>query len=286
MVANMYFGYVHAGVPLNTEAEVRYTAVGANQNGVALCCSMSILFAFYLITRRDKTGFELPNWFYWGFIVAAGLAVPLTGSRTGVLSAGVAGFMLLGGLRKLTWKSRLGLAVSVVLVAILVPLFVSGTIINRISQGTRSSSFVDRIKGWEVGLKDWTKTPLLGVGAGSYQDLMTQHGESANVAHNTFVGVLVESGLVGFVVYFSFWAIIIRRVMRLPKADRFFWLGAFAAYLPAMIAGSAEYEKLWWFLGAMVLCQAPQQGAAYARKQRIVSSAGQGPALPLLDHRP
>ena len=94
-VANMYVNYIHAGVPLNTEDEVRYTAATANANGLACYCCLGILFAFYLITRRTNTGFELPNWFYWGFIVFAGVAIPLTGSRAGVLSGGVATIVLL-----------------------------------------------------------------------------------------------------------------------------------------------------------------------------------------------
>ena len=53
---------------------------------------MSILFAFYLITRREKTGFELPDWFYWGFIVVAGARHPADRVASGALSAGVAAF--------------------------------------------------------------------------------------------------------------------------------------------------------------------------------------------------
>ena len=106
------------------------------------------------------------------------------------------------------------------------------------------------------------------------------------VAHNTVVSVLVESGLVGFILYFSFWGVVIRRVMLLPKVERFFWLGAIASYLPAFVSGSMEYQKLWWFLGAMVLCQAPQPTAAEANKRRIAPSVVQSPDLPSLTLRP
>ena len=124
MIFNMFLNYVHAGIPLNTEEEVRYSAEGANPNGVAFFCSLSILFAFYLITRRERTGFELPNWFYWGFMVAAGLANLLTGSRAGAMSLGVAGlvlsgFLFFGRLRKINRKVRIGLVVSAVFVAML-----------------------------------------------------------------------------------------------------------------------------------------------------------------------
>jgi len=281
IVVNTYLGYVHAGVPLNTEGEVRYTAEGANANLVAFFCSLSILFAFYLITRRKKGGFELPDWFYWGFIVAASLAVLLTGSRAGALSLGIVGFVVLGRLWKVNWRVRLGLIASVVFVGLLVPRLVSRSTIERIAEGTSGDTFTVRTNAWQVGLKVWKETPLLGVGAGCYTDMMAKQGERAMVAHNTLVSVLVESGLVGFILYFSFWGVVIRRVMLLPKVERFFWLGVIASYLPAFLSGSMEYQKLWWFLGALVLCQASQPKVADANTQKIVAPPVRAPGLPL-----
>ena len=82
-VANIYLGYVLAGVPINEEGEVRYTAVGTDNNAMAGFCALSMLFAYYLIARREKHAFELPNWFYWGFIIVSAVAILLTGSRAG-----------------------------------------------------------------------------------------------------------------------------------------------------------------------------------------------------------
>ena len=283
-VANMYVNYIHAGVPLNTEDEVRYTAATANANGLACYCCLGILFAFYLITRRTNTGFELPNWFYWGFIVFAGVAIPLTGSRAGVLSGGVATIVLLvncftligaieiillggvlgvllvrrGKLGKLSSKARLGLAVCLLLVPVLTVRFVSRSTFSRIAEGTSGDTFRERTDAWQAGLKSWGDTPLLGVGAGCYQNALIKQGHSAMAAHNTFVSVLVESGLIGFTLYFLFWAVVFRRVLLMPKADRFFWLGVFACYLPIVLTGSMEYQKATWFLGGLAFCQGAQ----------------------------
>ena len=59
-VANMYVNYIHAGVPLNTEDEVRYTAATANANGLACYCCLGMLFAFYLITRPRTPALNCP----------------------------------------------------------------------------------------------------------------------------------------------------------------------------------------------------------------------------------
>ena len=88
-------------------------------------------------------------------------------------------------------------------------------------------------------------------------------------AHNTFVSVLVESGLIGFTLYFLFWAVVFRRVLLMPKADRFFWLGVFACYLPIVLTGSMEYQKATWFLGALAFCQGAQHIAACTKNRGI-----------------
>ena len=110
------------------------------------------MFSFYLVTRREKTGFELPNWFYWGFIVAAGIAALRTGSRGGLVSLAVAILLLLVGtwrsrdpaakvVWKIIFKSRLALAVCVAVVAVLVPRFVARSTIARVAEGTGASTF-------------------------------------------------------------------------------------------------------------------------------------------------
>ncbi|MEI8372058.1 MAG: O-antigen ligase family protein [Planctomycetota bacterium] len=286
MVINQYLGFFHAGVDLNTEESARFTAFATDANLFACTCSMGILFAFYLITRLERTGFELPNWFYWGFIVAFGIAVLLSGSRAGVLSGGIAGFVLLGRLRKITWAVRLGFVVAVMFVAFLAPRLVARSTFDRIGEGTSSHTFELRTNAWLYGMKAWTETPILGVGAGGYFDAMAKQGQKRMVAHNTFISVLVETGLVGFVFYFSFWAIVIRRILLLPKADRFFWFGLFASFLPALLSLSAEYLKVWWFLGGLVLCQMPQPSASDAKKRRIAGAVVPGLPLPTLTLRP
>ena len=108
------------------------------------------------------------------------------------------------------------------------------------------------------------------------------------VAHNMLVSVLVESGLVGFTLYFLFWGLVIRRILLLPKADRFFWLSVFVLTIPTVIAGSAEYYKPLWFLAGMVLCQADNCKIAVAGRRRIpmFRPGGVGPSLRPPSSRP
>ena len=100
---------------------------------------------------------------------------------------------------------------------------------------------------------------------------MEKQGYRKMVAHNTFVGVLVEGGLFGFVLYFMFWAIIFRRVLLLRKADRFYWLGLLACCLPIFLSGSMEYQKVSWFLGGVFLVRTAAANRALEKKKVIAS---------------
>ena len=56
---------------------------------------------------------------------------------------------------------------------------------------------------WSNALKVWTKSPIIGFGPGSHTELYgIDHGADA---HNTFLTVLLQTGLIGFVIYLSMW---------------------------------------------------------------------------------
>ena len=166
-------------------------------------------------------------------------------------------------------------------IGLLTVMFVNRSTIGRLAEGTSSDTFVERTTAWRIGLDAWRETPLLGVGAGSYDDI-TAPKFRRMAAHNTVVSVLVETGLIGFVLYFSFWAIVVRRIMFFPKTDRFYWLGVFATFLPLFLTLTQEYAKVLWFLGGLVLCQKLPPNASSAKKEKMATTLAPLPGAPLL----
>lgn len=67
-------------------------------------------------------------------------------------------------------------------------------------QGDESNSFNWRIKHWNDLLRDWQKAPMLGNGLGTSAYL----GEDERIAHNDYVSSLVETGMLGLVIFISF----------------------------------------------------------------------------------
>ena len=231
-------------MPRSSDDWVRFTAETTNANGFAFYCSLGILFAFYLITRREKTSFEFPAWLYWTFIVAAGLAIPLTGSCAGVASGAVAAVVLLSLLRSVSWKIRIGMVVAALLIGLLISRFVAHSTFDRIAEGTSSNTFLERWDAWVYGLKAWRETPVLGIGAASYQDAMEVQGHRRLVAHNTFVSVLVETGLVGFTLYFLFWGIAVRCAPVLAQGGSLLLAQCNCLLHAHFLTGSMEYQKV------------------------------------------
>jgi len=270
LVFNVYLNQI--GMGLQEASITRATAEDANPNGVAAACIGACQFALFLITRREKGRFEFPNWVYWGFIAAAGIVIPMTGSRTGFVAAipAVASFypVLLKATKKSGLKNAMMLIIIIAGIGVAVPQLVSMALLRRVTEGIQADTFQKRVGAWQRGLHEWSKTPFLGVGPGTYSVAGLAPGEREMAAHNSFVSVLVETGVVGASLYFVFWVLVIRRILRMPKDDRFFWLVFLASLLPIMITGSNETNKYCWMVGALVLCQAANAKPVRVPNQR------------------
>jgi O-antigen ligase len=289
LVFNVYLRSVGLGLSL-TNDEGRATAASANPNGVAIMCCMAIQYAFFLITRREKGKFELPNWLLWGFIVAAGIAIPMTGSRAGLACAVLMSLTFLPMLRQIMrrsdWKKAALLLLIATVIVVMVPLLASRGSLQRLTEGLGAHTFEERVEAWQRGLQAWRESPLLGVGPGTYPLVGEMAWGTHLASHNTYVTLLVEYGLVGSVLYFAFWLIILRRVLRMPGSDRFFWLVFLLAIQPMLITGIAEYYKWWWFIGAVIMCAAANPKPAKSAGRRFLGYPVRAPGTALRPPRP
>ena len=270
VISNSYLRFVGIGLAMSGE-EYRAGAERTDVNQLAFQACFAIQFALFLITRREKGALELPNWFYWGFIAAAGVAVLLTGSRSGILGGAIttAAFfpLLREAWRKSGWKNLAALLLVAVVMAGMASRLVSRAIVERLAEGTESDTYRERQVAWQRGLQAWSQTPLLGVGPATYNFIGSPEGME-KVAHNSFVSLLVESGIIGFLLYFAFWVVAVRGVLRLPWHDRYFWLVLTATVLPCLFSLTVEYHKDLWMLGALMLCHAANVKPAQAVGRR------------------
>lgn len=72
-------------------------------------------------------------------------------------------------------------------------------------------SIIERLAHWIAALRMWEMSPWLGVGPGNYaavypQVRLARWEDPLGHAHNTYLNVLAENGLIGIFAYLALWA--------------------------------------------------------------------------------
>jgi O-antigen ligase len=148
--------------------------------------------------------------------------------------------------------------------------YVPETLIERLATtGTEveGGSFGGRGKLWRAGLAVFPEHPVFGHGTGSYKSAITPRlGPAAQVAHNSYLSVLVEQGIVGFLLYMAMFAAVVVSLFRLPRLERRFALVLLGTLAVAMFPLTWEDRRPVWFVLAALIGLAhahiAQRGAA------------------------
>ena len=184
------------GVGLSQETRIQYVGIFNDPNDLGLLFVMCLPMAFYLSSRGGAMGLRRVFW----LVVAAVLiyGIYLTNSR-GTLLAMV---VLLG---VYVWQRR-GVFTACAMGAVAV----AGMLLlpSRLQEMEVSeASAMGRVESWYEGLHMFLSSPLFGVGADGYSDLHNL------TAHNSFVLVLAETGIVGFTIWLAFVGYCFRMVL-------------------------------------------------------------------------
>lgn len=189
-------GILHGG----TRFDSGYGGFLADNNCVALAFAMVIPLCWY---ARSVVKAVWAKSMFLIMVFGSMGGVVWTHSRGGALSAGI---VLLG----LARRSRHKVLVLVLLVALAAPAvyLVRQTYIDRIASIDdihSDSSIRERFVYWGAALRMWKDHPLFGVGFGStnFQALLDRYiaRDDNHVVHNTYLQVLVDSGLFAFLLY-------------------------------------------------------------------------------------
>ena len=130
--------------------------------------------------------------------------------------------------------------------------------VTRIVTSDDTISSDGRIQLWSVAWRMWQEHPVLGVGIGQYRAVADQYifGGVGNIAHNTYLSFLAETGLVGFVVFISLPLAIFVRVLRSKRRGNTFApllaLGLAAVAVQAFTLNLENSRALWALLGMSV----------------------------------
>ena len=115
--------------------------------------------------------------------------------------------------------------------------------------------------------------PFLGVGSGAYGysviPIIGRSEDGPFVAHNTYLSILVECGLVGLLIVILLVLVLARHVAALPGARAIMWTFCLLTLATGMTSATWENYKAAWVLLSLC-CSA--ESAQKARKVHIVTS--------------
>lgn len=237
--------------PIVKGEEVRVGAFGANLNRVGLLSGMAIPVLAYLFQVHRRL-------LYRGALLAVlpllVYAVLATGSR-GALVATLGG--LLPALEAFRRRSP-----SRALLAALIGGFVLVLGFTQLPEYTQQRllstgemlgrlQFNYREQIWVAGLEQFSQSPVIGVGWGNFEASVAWDLLEGVTAHNTFVAILVESGVLGFAAFLLF----LTRLTLVSSDD-----GDYLAlrrslilfWVLASLTTGLEGDKLTWFVFGML----------------------------------
>jgi O-antigen ligase len=255
----------------------RFAAGNVDPNDLAMTLALGLPMAWYLSHAYRR---PLPRWICRGYLPVGVVAIGLTGSRGGLLASIVALTIVPLSMIRLS-PNRLAVTIATLLLSgTLAVAYVPDKIVQRLA--TTSTEVEDlrlggRFKLWTAGLRAVPERPLLGYGTAGFIGAITpQLGTGAQVAHNSFISLLVEQGMIGLFLYLLMFLAAVRAVRRLPLQERRFGMVLMATLVVAMMPLTWEHRKPVWLILAVLV------GLAQAYRAAGAVPAGRvGPAQPL-----
>ncbi|MBX3691666.1 O-antigen ligase family protein [Dokdonella sp.] len=176
------------GIGLSQGTRIQYVGIFNDPNDLGMLFLIVLPMALFLSSRGGWAG--LRRLFWWGAAAAIVYAVYLTASRGAAVALLVVTGVWVWRRRGIVWAGVIGVAALAALVAL-------PSRLGELDAG--ESSAAGRVDAWYTGLEMFLSHPLFGIGPGLFAD------NNANLtAHNSFVLVIAEMGIVGYVIWLAF----------------------------------------------------------------------------------
>ncbi len=252
-----FFTSPAARFPLHT----RFSGLGPEVDGVALIVAIAAPAAWYL-AAGPNSGARTPvmrvvNYMY---LPLAFLALAFTGTRGAALASIPTLGLVLWSLMKATGRWRaMGvgtLFATTVTVIWFAPPELLGRIGSAVTEGGTEGSLSDRWGLWMESIGAFVERPVAGVGLEALRAAIPTGKE----AHNMYISVLTETGLVGFLLFMGVIGVVITRVLRHQGWDRWYWS---AQLLVIAIGGMSltitDFKSVWIMVALAVGSAATSQ---------------------------
>ena len=241
----------------------RYAGAKLDANDLGLIMALSIPMSYYLLIQNHGR----MVWVYRIHLILAGTTILLTASRGATLATVVALTIIPLTQARLGGRQRVALFLTVILLIGGVLYFVPETSWERLStmptefeQGT----FTGRTIIWRAGWEIFRAHPFVGIGANAFRIMVSREleepirmGEAdpAPPAHNTFLSVLVEQGVLGFAVFCGMLGALAVSLKGMPPFPQRLWIVSLAVWVVGVSSLTWEMRKPTWFFFGLLMAQ-------------------------------
>lgn len=270
----------------------RYTSMGFNPGDMALILALSLPISLYLMVCDETWRFRF--YFYGAHVALALCAILLTASRGGLIACCAVLPLVPFVVSRLSRQQKTVGLTLVLLMGVgmlsVVPES-SWSRIGTIGSEVRSGTLNERTMIWQTGWMVFGQSPFWGVGAAAFAPSanhalgMPFHEVAADgevnielAAHNTFLSVLVEQGVIGFGLYLAMLLTLVLSALRLPAIDRAFWLSVLLTWTIGVSGLTWEDRKPSWFIFGVLVAAAAAQIPSMTQKYRWSAMPGHRPS--------
>jgi len=241
----------------------RYAGAKLDANDLGLIMALSVPMSYYLLIHNK-------GWMVWVYrvqLILAGTTILLTASRGATLATVVALTIVPLTQARLNGRQRVALLLTIVLLVSGALFFVPATSWQRLStlptefeQGT----FTGRTIIWKAGWEIFRAHPFFGIGANAFRVIVSRvlaepirlgEADPAPPAHNTFLSVLVEQGVLGFAVFCAMLGALALSLKGMPPFPQRLWIVSLAVWTVGVSSLTWEMRKPTWFFFGLLMSQ-------------------------------
>jgi len=239
----------------------RIAATGFNPNWLAISFAVGIPISWHLMFKFHNKILYIINMLYFPLAI---FCIILTASRGGLVTALIASSIIPISFLYYGRSPKFVFALSIIIILAIIPLLSTGTFSNlernieRLTETTdmvREGRMTGRETIWLTGFDVFSENSLIGVGSGGFNRSVELLLGSAVSAHNTYLAVIVDTGIIGFLLFMAIIFVAIKPNNKLPIHDRIFFLIFFMTLMIGLIPANLEANKVTWLVFAFLTTQ-------------------------------
>ncbi len=261
----------------------RVNALGYKTDGIALIVATAGPAAWYLATGTTWSHRSLAlRVLNFAYVPIGLMALVLTGTRGASLASIPTVVLMLWSLVRASRTVRTLALAAVVCASLVVYQYAPRSQLNRIGTartttqlGQQGGALSDRWYIWAASLGVWVHHPIQGVGVATHREAVTPtlsqqtiYKTPSKQAHNTYISVLTETGIVGELLFMGILFSVFLGLRQLSGWQRWYWSVQVAVVLIGFMSLSLEDSKSVW-----IFLSLPIAAAAAARAERVTESA-------------